>query len=186
MLIDMELGTDIAIDRNGTIKRHGGENMHPAREQRVREELKGAKALSLTLEFSLEIGNGAITNTLVFNGMPALLFESEGKQVIKCLPLNQLGMGDTKDEAFEVLGEDLADLLTEIFNESALFGRVNDMMKGRVAQVYWDEYEQLSKQHPMPKKIERRIKNIKIETDTAIDPVLLKKYFESSDPVITV
>lgn len=172
--------------KSETIKEPGDKNMHPAREKRVRKELKKAKALSLTLEFRREIGNGAITNTLVFNGMPALLFESEGKQVIKCLPLNQLGMGDTKDEAFEVLGEDLAELLTEIFNESALFGRVDDMLKGRVAQVYWDEYERLSKQHPMQKKIERRIKNIKIETDTAIDPVLLKKYFDSSDPVITV
>jgi len=158
--------------------------MHPARLKRVCEELKDAKALSLTVRFELAIGYGAITNTLEFKGMPSLLFEAGGKQIIKCLPLNQLGMGDTKDEAFEALGEDLADMLKEIFDESGLFKLVEDMMKGKAAQIYWDKYTELSKESPKHKEIKRRVENIELETDTAIDPALFEKYLKPFDPAV--
>jgi len=160
--------------------------MHPEREKRVRDELKGAKALSLTFKIHFEIGDGTITNTLALNGMPALLFETEGKQVIKCLPLNQLGMGDTRDKAFEALGEDLLEVFTELFNESKLLDLIDEQRKGRAADVYWAAHKRLAKKPPMSKKVKRQVKNVEIETDTVIDPALVQKYLEQNSLTMTV
>ena len=153
--------------------------MHHLREKRINEELKGAKALSLTFKIFFESSNGAITNTLVLKGMPSLLFESEGKQVVKCLPLNQLGIGDTRDEAFDSLGEDLIELFTDLFNESGILKLIDDQRKGRAADIYWDRYKKLSETPPpRAKKVHRQVKNVEIETDTIIDPAIFQQYLE--------
>ena len=144
--------------------------MHPIRQRRVSRELRNAKALSLKL------GNGAIINTLAFNGMPALLFEAEGKHIVKCLPLNQIGVGNTPDEAFNVLGIDLVDALKEALAEKTLEDVVRDMLIGRAAPMYWDVYMQLAKKPAEPKSIKRYIENLELTTDTYIDPALFEKY----------
>jgi len=150
--------------------------MHPVRRERVLRELKDAIALSMTAIIEIELGNGAITNTLVFNGMPALLFEAEGKYIVKCLPLNQIGVGDSHDQAFESLGVDLVEAFKEALDENALSDVVRDMLNGKAAPIYWEKYIQLAKKKVMPKKIERRIENIELTTDTEIDPALIEKY----------
>ena len=150
--------------------------MHPTRRRRVSRELRNAKALALTVIIELKLGNGAITNTLTFNGMPALLFEAEGKHIVKCLPLNQIGVGNTPDEAFNVLGIDLVDALKEALAEKTLEDVVRDMLIGRAAPMYWDVYMQLAKKPVEPKSIKRYIENLELTTDTYIDPALIEKY----------
>ncbi|MCH7497995.1 MAG: hypothetical protein IH971_09100 [Candidatus Marinimicrobia bacterium] len=157
--------------------------MHVDRERRVLKELENAKALSMTIRFDFELGDGAITNTMTFNGMPGLLFESEGKQVIKCLPLNQLGIGDTTDEASAMLIEDLVEMLKEALNESTLLEDIKDMLKGKAALIYWDKYLQLAEEGSVgavSKKVERSIENLELETDERIDPALAARYREYS------
>ncbi|MEE9465489.1 MAG: hypothetical protein V3W14_07975 [Candidatus Neomarinimicrobiota bacterium] len=150
--------------------------MHPKRQKRVSQELKNASALSLTLTIEMKLGDGAITNTLTFSGMPTLLFKAKGKHIVKCLPLNQAGVGDSRDEAFKILGIDLVDAFTEALAESTLNTVVKDMLNGRPAELYWDVYTRLAKKKVEPKKIERRIENIELQTDTVIDPVLMDTY----------
>ena len=160
--------------------------MHQARLTRVERELKKAKALSLTLRFDLDMGSGVIRNTLELEGMPALIFEAEGRYVIKCLPLNQLGTGDSRDEAFEELGEDMAAMLDEVFEESNLFSLIKNMMKGRAARIYWDRYAQLAEEPSRQKKIKRQVNNVSLETDTRIDPSVLEKYYKAGAHSMTV
>jgi len=153
--------------------------MHVNREKRILKELSNAKALSMKVRFDFKIGDGAITNTMTFNGMPGLLFESEGKKVIKCLPLNQLGIGDTDNDAYAMLLEDLVEMLNEALIESNLLEHINDMMKGRAAEIYWDRYAQISQETStsvIQKKVERRIENVELETNEMIDPALAEKY----------
>ena len=111
--------------------------MHPERKKRILGELKDATPLTLTVRFDIEIGGGIITNTLVLNEMPALFFKSDGKFVIKCLPLNHLGMGKTKREAFENFGEDLAEMLTETLTESSFLDHLRILFEGTAAPLYW-------------------------------------------------
>lgn len=150
--------------------------MHPKRRRRISQELKNARALSLTVMIKMKLGNGAITNNLTFNGMPTLLFEAEGKHIVKCLPLNQIGVGNTPDEAFNVLGIDLVDALKEALAEKTLDDVVRDMLIGRAASLYWEVYDQLAKKPMEPKRIERRVENLELTTDTYIDPALIEKY----------
>ena len=114
--------------------------MHPKREKRIIRELKNASARSLTIKFEIKRGDGAIVNTLEFREMPALVFKSGGKQILKCLPFNQLGVGATEEEAEEVLRDDLNEIFTDILDESGLLKLVDGMLQGTAAGIYWKRY----------------------------------------------
>lgn len=118
--------------------------MHPEREKLIQEELENATALSLTLNFSGKVGNLPITHTLDFEGMPALLLKSNGKHIVKCLPLNQLGIGDTIEEAIDMLREDLSEILTDVIGESNFLKSVGSLLEGRAAPLYWEKHKELS------------------------------------------
>lgn len=153
--------------------------MHTVREKRVREELKDAKALSLTLNLNSKIEGLPVTCSLRFEGMPTLLYKANGKHIAKCLPLNLLGTGDDKDSAFNELGEDLAEALGELIHESSIFKHITDLLQGSAAKIYWDTHAKLQKKQReiADKEIKRRIPeipnfNIQTTTATQINPSL--------------
>lgn len=143
--------------------------MHPNRKKRVLEELKDATPLKMSVKFGIEIGGGIITNTLTLSDMPALVFESENEQVIKCLPLNHLGSGKTDKEAFMRFGEDIAEMIFEAFVESNFIEHLISLFEGPAAKIYWTEHKKLTKKKRPDKvkikeDIKRKIDNIELET----------------------
>ena len=185
-ILHKEIRSSPLTTKQMTIRDCGGETMHPTRKRRVVEELKDATPLALTVRFEVEFGDGIIKNTVVLRGMPALLFESEGRYVVKCLPLNHLGMGETKDEAFERLGEDLAEMLNDVFAESRLFDHIKGLFNGTAAKLYWDEHKKLIRLRPAkmrPKRVERRVKNVELETVTPPDLKSFAQYQKQLESV---
>ena len=134
--------------------------MHIARRQRINKELKNARALEMRIEFKFNVDKLPISHTVEFDHMPALLFEADNKSVIKCLPLNMVGIGDSDDEAFTNLADDISELLKDILNESKLLPLSKGLLVGSSADIYWNKFETLTKAKPsqpkaMPKTITR-------------------------------
>ena len=142
--------------------------MHPARKERVLKELQDATPLELTVKFKIEVGKGIITNTLTLRDMPTLVFESEGKKTIKCLPLNHVGVGETEEEAFFQFGEDVSEMLAEVFAESNFFKHLLELFNGQANKIYWSEHKKLTRKHSkkaeFKKDVKRQIKNVELET----------------------
>lgn len=160
--------------------------MHPERAKRVLAQLKDAEALSLEAKLDCKLGRLPVKFTLEFRKMPTLLYQANGKRVVKCLPLNQLGMGDTDDDAFEMLAEDLEDMFFEAIAGSNLAERVVELLQGMAARLYWDKHEELQKkQHEEASKTRGlRTPNLDLERTTAtqVNPALLAEYQEFSLP----
>ena len=143
--------------------------MNRKRRTRVYNELKTAEPVSMNISFLAKSNGGIINYTIEFRGMPALLFESGGERVVKNLPFNQLGAGATQNESVEQLREDFGDMIKDVFEESGLVERIDQLLYGSPADLYWEKWDELSsKQKPAkrPAKTDEvdRVESIKIYT----------------------
>ncbi len=160
--------------------------MHPLRQDRLLQELKTATALNLSVEIEMKVGDDLISNTFVLHKMPTLLFQAEGDFIVKCLPLNMIGVGKTKEEAWEVFGIDMAEILKESLEGSPIPKAIQELLSGPAADLYWSTYTRLVEQGEALKEVKRHIKDIVLTTDTEPDPTFSGKYREihtTAEPV---
>lgn len=154
--------------------------MHPERKKLIDEELQNARAITMTLTFTGSIGEMPITHSLEFEQMPGLYIRSNGLHIVKCLPLNQIGVGSTFDEATDQLGEDISEILTDVLRESDFSSSVFSLLEGKSDQAYWERHSELSKDAIVS---ETRLKKdvitaVKIHAEGIIDSALVDEYRE--------
>lgn len=147
--------------------------MNKNREKLIETELKNATPMTVSLSFSGTIGDLPIRHTIEFEGMPSFHFRSNGTHVLKCLPLNQIGTGATLDEAMTSLKEDMAEILTEVINESGFSKSIFHLLQGKAATIYWDKHKQMSEELGTQAKSQSKpAMEVGIQTSISIDPVI--------------
>ncbi|MCK4577215.1 MAG: hypothetical protein KAU50_00405, partial [Candidatus Marinimicrobia bacterium] len=137
--------------------------------------------------FSGSVGELPITHTLEFEQMPGLYIRSNGQHIVKCLPLNQIGIGSSFDEAANQLGDDISEILTDVLGESDFSKSVFSLLEGKSDQVYWEKHSELSKDEIVS---ETRLKTeiataVEVHAEGIIDSVLVDEYREFVPAFVT-
>ena len=139
--------------------------MHSKRSTRIHKELKAAQSMSLSLKFDVRLSPVPITISLQFDRMPVLSYKSGSNTVVKCLPLNQVGIGKNQEEAKHALQEDLQELLIDALQGSRLWDQIALLLQGQADEVFWSKYKDLA-QTAIAEKLPKPGKRCELELES--------------------
>ena len=112
------------------------------------EDILKPVALSLSIKLSFLNGKGAIAMGWYADRMPVLLYRTkDDRYVAKCLPFNQVGIGDSVLRALKSLAEALITIVDDAVNNHYLNQLTEDLNSGvsRPDDFYWKKYAEVVK-----------------------------------------
>jgi predicted RNase H-like HicB family nuclease len=121
------------------------------------EKIRKPLAFSLHFKLLFHSDKGPVAMGWYAEGMPVLLYYTEDNEcVAKCLPFNQVGMGDSVASALESLVEALTIILEDAVENKYLEQLIEDVNSGvgRPRDFYWQKYaEAVKAQSELKRKI---------------------------------
>ena len=145
------------------------------------EDILGPIALSLSIKLSFSGIEGASAMGWYADRMPVLLYRTKnGKYVAKCLPFNQVGVGDSTLLALKSLAKALITIIDDAVSNDYLHRLTEDVNRGigRPDDFYWKKYAEVAKHQAELTEIKRRELGLPDQTK-----IMNRAIITSQDPV---